>query len=180
MAINAFCDTLNNSNLHNFLLNCDSVNLPKQLSNSHRFPTYVGCTLYWFFKFKLGTFYRNTRYKFPVLRRYHSSCCFRIESFLSLKHVSSKNEIPFVGENSSLVPVSNRICALLLTLQNFQHWFDNVSSHPSLGKRHEEMGNTDNQIFLELWKGNLGSALKIAKEKEYLSETLVAMSVLGM
>ena len=44
MAINGFRDQLNNSNLHNFLWKCDTINLPDWLCNSWWCPTYVGRT----------------------------------------------------------------------------------------------------------------------------------------
>ena len=47
------------------------------------------------------------------------------------------------------------------------------------GQSHGNSGNMEQQLHLELWKGNLGNALNICKEKGELNEMVVAMSPLG-
>ena len=47
------------------------------------------------------------------------------------------------------------------------------------GIHHAESGNTDYQLQLEIWKGNIGKALELAVEKKQLSDWLVAISHLG-
>jgi hypothetical protein len=49
----------------------------------------------------------------------------------------------------------------------------------SAGIHHAESGNTDYQLQLEIWKGNIGKALELAVEKKQLSDWLVAISHLG-
>lgn len=49
----------------------------------------------------------------------------------------------------------------------------------STGNHHAESGNTDYQLQLEVWKGNIGKALELAVERKQLSDWLVAISHLG-
>ena len=47
------------------------------------------------------------------------------------------------------------------------------------GQNHGSSGNMEQQLHLELWKGNLGNALNICKETGELNEMVVSMSPLG-
>nr|XP_006819751.1 PREDICTED: gem-associated protein 5-like [Saccoglossus kowalevskii] len=47
------------------------------------------------------------------------------------------------------------------------------------GDYHLEQGNIDNFIQLEIWKGNIGRALQVAKDKGQLNDWLVSMAPLG-
>lgn len=46
-------------------------------------------------------------------------------------------------------------------------------------QNHGNTGNIEQQLHLELWKGNLGGALQTCKERGELNEMIVAMSPLG-
>ena len=51
---------------------------------------------------------------------------------------------------------------------------------PSLsGQHHEEIGNLDYRLQLEIWKGNLAGALEMATASKQLTDWLVALSPLG-
>jgi hypothetical protein len=48
------------------------------------------------------------------------------------------------------------------------------------GQYHRENDNMDYFYQLEIWKGNISGALRIAREREELSDWLVAMAPMGM
>ena len=48
-----------------------------------------------------------------------------------------------------------------------------------VGQHHEESGNLDYKLQLEIWKGNLGGALEMATKSKQLNDWLVALSPLG-
>ncbi|XP_070554700.1 gem-associated protein 5-like [Ptychodera flava] len=47
------------------------------------------------------------------------------------------------------------------------------------GSYHMEQGNLENYLQLEIWKGNIGKAIQVAKERGQLNEWLVSMAPLG-
>eukprot|EP00794_Sanderia_malayensis_P007551 gene7551-8388_t len=47
------------------------------------------------------------------------------------------------------------------------------------GSNHDKLGNLEQRLHLELWKGNLGGAFEASQKKGELNEMLVAMSPLG-
>ncbi|XP_014674830.1 PREDICTED: probable GPI-anchored adhesin-like protein PGA55, partial [Priapulus caudatus] len=47
------------------------------------------------------------------------------------------------------------------------------------GEHHRDIGNVDYEVWLEIWKGNVGGALKIASDNNSLNDYLVALSAQG-
>ncbi|XP_077983936.1 gem-associated protein 5-like [Glandiceps talaboti] len=47
------------------------------------------------------------------------------------------------------------------------------------GSYHLEQGNLENYLHLEIWKGNIGKALQVAKEQGQLNDWLVSLAPLG-